>query len=221
MNEEKEGTKLCKYCKSEIPAGAKICPNCRKKQGKSGCLIAVIAVVVVFIILMAIGGGSESAKKGFEDGLNGTSSTSSSSSAQQESSASSKSSADTKSSESSEPAKESSDTVIYDQNGIKITAKGLKDSLMGTDLVLKIENTTDTNYTVQVRDVSVNGYMVDPMFSCDVAAGKNANGGITILSSELKDNDIDKIEDIEFKFHIFDSDTWSETIDTDIISLQF
>ena len=65
MNEEKEGTKLCKYCKSEIPAGAKICPNCRKKQGKSGCLIAVIAVVVIFIILMAIGGGSESAKKGF------------------------------------------------------------------------------------------------------------------------------------------------------------
>lgn len=60
MNEEKEGTKLCKYCKSEIPAGAKICPNCRKKQGKSGCLIAIIAVVVILVLVgIASGGGSD------------------------------------------------------------------------------------------------------------------------------------------------------------------
>lgn len=60
MNEEKEETKLCKYCKSEIPAGAKICPNCRKKQGKSGCLIAVIAVVVILVLVgIASGGGSD------------------------------------------------------------------------------------------------------------------------------------------------------------------
>lgn len=32
MNEKSE-TKLCKYCQTEIPAKAKICPNCRKKQG--------------------------------------------------------------------------------------------------------------------------------------------------------------------------------------------
>ena len=31
MKEKK--TKVCKYCKSEIDAKAKICPNCRKKQG--------------------------------------------------------------------------------------------------------------------------------------------------------------------------------------------
>ena len=60
MNEEKEGTKLCKYCKSEIPEGAKICPNCRKKQGKSGCLIAIIAVVVILVLVgIASGGGSD------------------------------------------------------------------------------------------------------------------------------------------------------------------
>ncbi len=62
MNEEKEGTKLCKYCKSEIPAGAKICPNCRKKQGKSGCLIAIIAVVVVFILVGIIAGSGSDDK---------------------------------------------------------------------------------------------------------------------------------------------------------------
>lgn len=58
---EKQGTKLCKYCKTEIPAGAKVCPNCRKKQG--GVLKwAVIAVVVLVIIGAAAGGGDDDSK---------------------------------------------------------------------------------------------------------------------------------------------------------------
>lgn len=33
MGKEKPATKTCKHCKTEIPAGAKVCPQCRKKQG--------------------------------------------------------------------------------------------------------------------------------------------------------------------------------------------
>ena len=54
MSEEKE-TKVCKYCKSEIPKKAKVCPNCRKKQGGIGKWI-VIAVIVI-IVIAAISGG--------------------------------------------------------------------------------------------------------------------------------------------------------------------
>lgn len=51
-------TKICKYCKTDIPKDAKICPNCRKKQkGKLGIIIAV--VVVLLIIGVAAGGGSD------------------------------------------------------------------------------------------------------------------------------------------------------------------
>ena len=53
----KEGTKTCKYCKSEIPADAKICPNCRKKQGGIGKWI-IIGIVVLLIICIA-GGGND------------------------------------------------------------------------------------------------------------------------------------------------------------------
>ena len=56
MAEEKE-TKVCKYCKSEIPKKAKVCPNCRKKQGGIGKWI-VIAVIVI-IVIAAISGGGE------------------------------------------------------------------------------------------------------------------------------------------------------------------
>lgn len=53
----KQGTKLCKYCKTEIPAGAKICPNCKKKQG--GVLKWVVIVIVVLVIISAAAGGGD------------------------------------------------------------------------------------------------------------------------------------------------------------------
>ena len=52
-------TKICKYCKTEIPKDAKICPNCRKKQkGPLGLIIA--GVIVVLVIGSVAGGGSGS-----------------------------------------------------------------------------------------------------------------------------------------------------------------
>ena len=64
--EEKKETKICKHCQSEIPAKAKVCPNCRKKQGGMGCLGVILLVVGVLIALFAfIGmmGGSDSKDK--------------------------------------------------------------------------------------------------------------------------------------------------------------
>ena len=51
--------KKCKYCQTEIDAKAKICPNCKKKQGPNGCLIAVIVVIILAVIGVAIGGSSD------------------------------------------------------------------------------------------------------------------------------------------------------------------
>lgn len=64
--EEKKETKICKHCQSEIPAKAKVCPNCRKKQGVMGCLGVILLVVGILIFLFAfIGmmGGSDSKDK--------------------------------------------------------------------------------------------------------------------------------------------------------------
>ena len=56
---KKEGTKLCKHCKTEIPADAKVCPNCRKKQGGIIKWIIIVAAVVIIIGVIASSGDSE------------------------------------------------------------------------------------------------------------------------------------------------------------------
>ncbi len=63
--------------------------------------------------------------------------------------------------------------------------------------------------------------MVDPIFSCDIVAGKKAYDTITFLESELKDNGITDITELEIKFHIFDSDSWSSSHDTDAVTVTF
>lgn len=55
---DKTGTKLCKYCQSEIPASAKYCPNCRQKQGLKIWQIMLI-IVGIFLALSLFIGGSE------------------------------------------------------------------------------------------------------------------------------------------------------------------
>lgn len=63
IKKEKPQTKICKHCKSEIPYGAKVCPQCRKKQGM-GCLVwAIIIIVALGIIGVFAGGGDDSKPK--------------------------------------------------------------------------------------------------------------------------------------------------------------
>lgn len=54
---ETKETKLCKHCQTEIPKKAKVCPNCRKKQG--GKLKWIIIAVVVLVIIGSMAGGSD------------------------------------------------------------------------------------------------------------------------------------------------------------------
>lgn len=54
-------TKICKYCKTEIPKKAKVCPNCRKKQGGIVKWI-VIGVIALIVIVAATSGDDEPTK---------------------------------------------------------------------------------------------------------------------------------------------------------------
>lgn len=51
---EKEKTKLCKYCQSEVPCKAKVCPHCQKKL-KGGKLKWFIIVLIAILLIPSLG----------------------------------------------------------------------------------------------------------------------------------------------------------------------
>ena len=55
--------KKCKHCQTEIDSKAKICPNCRKKQGMPIWLIVILVFVGIGIISGIVGGESSSGDK--------------------------------------------------------------------------------------------------------------------------------------------------------------
>ena len=111
--------------------------------------------------------------------------------------------------------KSHAETVLVEKNGIKITYTGIDyDRTFGPKVKLLIENNSDKTYIVQARECSVNGFMIDPVFSSDVASGKKANEGLTLMKRELEKNGITSIETVELHFKIANSNDWSDSFET-------
>ena len=104
------------------------------------------------------------------------------------------------------------ETVLVDENGVKITATGLDYTDYTVDLKLTIENDSGkdlsfTSGTVGYHCNSINGYMVsDGYLSCDVENGKKANETISFSYDGLLFYGIDEIADMEIGFAISDED---------------
>lgn len=43
----KEQTKKCKFCQTEIPKKAKVCPNCKRTLKSHGCLTSILIFVII------------------------------------------------------------------------------------------------------------------------------------------------------------------------------
>jgi hypothetical protein len=110
--------------------------------------------------------------------------------------------------------------IAYENDDIIISFVDFDtESFWGLDIKFYIENKGDTAITVQARDTSINGFMIDGSMSCDVLPGKMANTTLSFFSSSLEENGIDEIESVELKFHIFEKDSWDTIVDTDTITL--
>ena len=105
-----------------------------------------------------------------------------------------------------------SETVLYDANNVKITAKELKYSSYDVIMVVEFENNSDKELSFIAGSIgyscnSVNGYMIsDGYINAKVAAGKKTKGNIKISIDELKIYGIKEIADICVGFDIHDED---------------
>ena len=107
---------------------------------------------------------------------------------------------------------------LYNQDGIRIVGRYVdEDDIWGTGIVLYLENKTDKNVVIQCDDMSINGYMVTPYFSSTVYAGKMAVDEITILQSDLDENGITSVDDVQLVFNISDADTYMPITQSDKI----
>ena len=71
-----------------------------------------------------------------------------------------------------------------------------------------MENKTDRNLMYTWDMVSVNDMMVDPFWSTVVPAGKKACATVNFFRSELADNGITNVKNIEFTLLVSDYDDW-------------
>ena len=110
--------------------------------------------------------------------------------------------------------------LLIDQNGVKITVTGMTSSDTGPRLSFLIENDTDKNLTVQAMNASVNGSVVDTMMSAEVAAMENANAELTFPSQTLSENGITTVTDMEFSFHVFETDGNAPYFDSDVVRVE-
>ncbi len=110
-------------------------------------------------------------------------------------------------------------TELYSRDGIRIVGKTVdENSFWGTAILLYIENNSGKNVGISVDDMSVNGFMLSPFFSTTVYDGKKAINDITVFSSDLEENGIETIEEVELKFNIYDADSYSTISDSEPIT---
>lgn len=103
------------------------------------------------------------------------------------------------------------ETVIYDENDVKITANELTYGSFSAELSLTVENKSDQELSFFSGSAdagnSVNGYMVEnAFFDCDVPAGQSETDTISFDFNSLNVYGINSIADIELSFRITDED---------------
>lgn len=112
-----------------------------------------------------------------------------------------------------------SGTELYNAGGIRVVGKTVdEDSFWGTAILLYCENNSGKNVGITVDDMSINGFMINPIFSSTVYNGKRAFDDISILSSDLEKNGITELDTVELKFHIYDSDSYATIANSETVT---
>jgi len=110
-----------------------------------------------------------------------------------------------------EATKEFEKQVLVDNDRITVTVTGVKmDPIWGYTLQVFLENKTDKNLMFSLADVSVNGFMVDPLWAESVAPGKMSNTEIHFSEKSFKDNGIETVEELEFVLRVYNEKDFTD-----------
>lgn len=113
------------------------------------------------------------------------------------------------------------DVVLIDNENVTVILTGFEeDEIWGYTANLFLINKTEKNIMFSADDASINGYMVTTLFASTVSAGKCEFTSISWSDSELEENEITEIEEIEMNLRAYDSDDWTgEDLANEIVTL--
>lgn len=110
---------------------------------------------------------------------------------------------------------------VYESDGVAVYFKDCDQS--GSFETAKfnflVVNDSDKNVTVSADNMSVNDFAMTDLFHADCAPGKKTNESISVYSTDLEKNNIDKIEKLEFSLRCYDSDSYQDIWSTDPITI--
>ncbi len=110
---------------------------------------------------------------------------------------------------------------LYNNGGIRIIGKTVdENSFWGSAVLLYIENSTGANISITCDSMAINGFMTTPLFHSTVYAGRMAVDPINILSSQLEENNITSIDEVQVKFRIRNADTYALIAETDNLTFK-
>ncbi len=113
--------------------------------------------------------------------------------------------------------------ILVDQDGFRLVVIGIseEENYFGKDVMVFIENNTGRDIMTQLRNVSLNGYMIEPLFSCTVVDGKVAYSEVTFMQEDLEANGITAFEALECSVLVFDAVTWDDIFESDVKTVNF
>ena len=101
------------------------------------------------------------------------------------------------------------ETVIAENDVLTFIIESVEDEVSEFyTLNCYLANHTGKNLMISWDSVSVNGFMVDPFWATSVAAGMQAFSQINFLRSDLEEQGIEDVSEIEFTILAYDNDNW-------------
>ena len=100
-----------------------------------------------------------------------------------------------------------SEIVLVDNEACTVKVTGFDpNGILGYGVKFFLENKIDESLMFSVKDVSVNGFMIDPFWASEVAGEKKANETITFLANDFKENGVETVSEITFTLTVYESD---------------
>lgn len=109
--------------------------------------------------------------------------------------------------------------ALYEKNGIKIVYSGFEKDEYKVEFKFCIENNSNKKIAVLADNETINDIMIDGIMYAEVLPGKKSNNKVTFYNSTLDENEIGKINNFQFNFHIIDDETMDVIDDSEMITL--